>query len=77
MNIPPQQNPSVGKWGVIFAVVFLAIGITAYELIAPSIFKASGASGFSATETIGAGVVGAFCVWLGLKVGRVFDQRGA
>ena len=75
MDKPPKQNRSLGKFAVIFAALFFAVGLGAYELIAPFIVNLSGASGFSPTRIIVAGAVGGFCVWAGVKVGGALDQR--
>jgi hypothetical protein len=72
-SIPPKQR--ISKFILVIAILFLAVGVTLYELIAPSIFSSPGQKSFSPLETVGAAVVGAVSVWLGLRVGRFIERR--
>ena len=76
MEAPPKQKQRTGKFARIFALVFLAVGIVVYESVAPSIFSsAAGSHEFSFLRAGVAACLGGFLAWLGLKVGRRFDQR--
>jgi hypothetical protein len=71
-SVPPKQR--ISKFVLAIAILFLVVGIALYEVVAPSIFSGAGQKSFSPLETVGAAVVGAVSVWLGLRVGRFIER---
>ena len=71
-SVPPKQR--ISKFVLSIAILFLIIGVALYEILAPSLLSSPGQKSFSPLETVGAAVVGAVSVWLGLRVGRFLER---
>lgn len=74
MSSPDEKKPPQSRMVRICSLVFVVIGVVAYEVVAPRLFPKPHGGGINTDQVLGAAIVGGFSAALGGSIGKLIDS---